>query len=294
MQELTLTPDPAGELANAKPDPWRVMPARIEDIRNETPGVLTYRVRLLDEASAARYSAKAGQFNMLYLPGIGEAAISLSGPPGASETLVHTIRAVGNVTRALAYATIGFPLGLRGPFGTHWPIEQYTGHDLILVAGGIGLAPLRPVIYEIIANRNKYQRVNVLMGARTPADMLYEDEYESWRSAGIDIETTVDRAEKEWTGNVGVVTLLLARLGIVHADETALFCCGPEVMMKYAVQAARDRGVPERNLWLSLERNMNCAIGHCGHCQLGPHFICKDGPVLRYPQVADLMRVDSL
>ncbi len=275
-------------------DPWQAYAAVLEGIHRESPGIWTYRIRFQDSSVAADYSAKPGQFNMLYLPGIGEAAISLSGRSLADEPLIHTVRAVGNVTRALADAKVGFSLGIRGPFGSHWPLEQCMGKDVIVVAGGIGLAPLRPAIYEMMANRERFGRVSVLIGARSPADLLYHEEYANWEAAAIDVETTVDRAERDWAGNVGVVTLLINRLGILDSRQTVMLSCGPEVMMRYAIQAVRERGVPRTNLWLSLERNMNCAIGHCGHCQLGPHFICKDGPVLRYDQVADIMRVDSL
>ncbi len=275
-------------------DPWAVCPAFVRHVHHETPGVATYTIELSDAEVRQAYTAKPGQFNMLYLPGVGEAAISLSRCAIPGESLVHTVRAVGNVTRTLAGASEGFPLGIRGPFGSYWPIERALNNDLILVAGGIGLAPLRPVIETVIRNRRQFGRVNLLMGARSPADLLYADEYCVWESAGIEVQTTVDRAGNDWKGHVGVVTLMLERVGIVDPNRTVMFSCGPEVMMTYAIASVRRRGVPRENLWLSLERNMNCAIGHCGHCQFGPHFICKDGPVLRYDQVNDLMRVDSL
>ncbi|WP_436714418.1 FAD/NAD(P)-binding protein [Roseiconus lacunae] len=275
-------------------EPWTTASARITNVQDETPGVQTYRIELSEPGDRSTYKAKPGQFNMLYLPGVGESAISLSHLPSPGAPLVHTVRAVGNVTQTLARFSVGDSLGVRGPFGSHWPIESVGGKDLILVAGGIGLAPLRSVIDFIRSNRGDFGRVCLLMGARTPADLLYQDEYAAWQSDDIDVQTTVDRAPSDWQGHVGVVTLLVNRVGIVRPDRTMLFCCGPEVMMTYAIRAVRERGVPRTNLWLSVERNMNCAIGHCGHCQLGPHLICKDGPVLRYDQVNRLMRVDSL
>lgn len=281
-------------MLSQRTEPWAMTAVRIADIHDETPGVKTYRLEPSDAEDRSMYGAKPGQFNMLYLPGVGESAISLSHQTQPGEPIVHTVRAVGNVTQTLAGLSVGASLGVRGPFGSHWPIESVRTKDLILVAGGIGLAPLRPVIDFIRANRNDFQRVSLLMGARTPADLLYQDEYSAWQSDDIDVQTTVDRAPPDWQGHVGVVTLLVNRIEIVRPDQTMLFCCGPEVMMTYAIRAVRERGVPRTNLWLSLERNMNCAIGHCGHCQLGPHFICKDGPVLRYDQVNRLMRVDSL
>lgn len=275
-------------------EPWTTASARITDVQDETPGVKTYRIELSEKGDQAVYRAQPGQFNMLYLPGVGESAISLSHLPESGERLVHTVRAVGNVTQTLAKLAVGDSIGVRGPFGSHWPIESVRGKDLILVAGGIGLAPLRPVVDHIRRHRSEFGRVSLLMGARTPADLLYQNEYSAWQSDDIDVQVTVDRAPSDWQGRVGVVTLLANRVGVVRQDQTMLFCCGPEVMMTYAVRAMRERGVPRTNLWLSLERNMNCAIGHCGHCQLGPHFVCKDGPVLRYDQVNRLMRVDSL
>ncbi len=281
-------------MTSPRHDPYAVAPARIVDIQSETPAVRTYTIELTDAEDRGVYNAKPGQFNMLYLPGIGEAAISLSRCTADGEPLVHTIHAVGNVTRTLANAAEGYSLGVRGPFGSSWPIEQAMGRDLILVAGGIGLAPMRPVVETVVANRKNFGRVSLLVGARSPDDLLYGQEFEPWKSAEIDVQTTVDRASHEWSGHVGVVTLLLDRLRIASPQGAVMFCCGPEVMMTYAIRSARQRGVPRENLWLSLERNMDCAIGHCGHCQLGPHFFCKDGPVLRYDQVNQLMRVDSL
>ncbi|TWU46698.1 Anaerobic sulfite reductase subunit B [Rubripirellula reticaptiva] len=275
-------------------DPWTVCPAVVREVQLETPGVMTYSIELTDAGMRDAYAAKPGQFNMLYLPGVGEAAISLSRLAVAGQPLTHTVRSVGNVTRELAAGGVGYPIGVRGPFGTCWPVDKAVGKELILVAGGIGLAPLRPVIHEVMEHRDRFERVILLMGARTPADLLYKNEYDLWRSHDIDVQTTVDRAGREWTGHVGVVTLMLDRVGIADPKRTVMFSCGPEVMMTYAIASVRRRGVPRGHLWLSLERNMNCAIGHCGHCQFGPHFICKDGPVLRYDQVNDLMRVDSL
>lgn len=276
------------------PDPWTVSAARLRDVKLETPGVQTYWIELTNREDRQNYHARPGQFNMLFMPGIGEAAISLSHLPSPGDCLVHTVRSVGNVTRALAATDPGGTLGVRGPFGSHWPIEQAHNKDIILVAGGIGLAPMRPLIDQIVLSRQMFGRVSLLIGARTPADLLYTDDYDQWRAFEIEVQSTVDRAAADWSGNVGVVTLLINRLGIQSPKRTVVFSCGPEVMMTYAIRTVRERGVPRENLWVSLERNMNCAIGLCGHCQLGSHFICKEGPVLRYDQVKDWMHVDSL
>ena len=273
-------------------DPWCVFPATIHEIVDEAPGIRSYSISIQNET--AGYSAEPGQFNMLYLPGVGEAAMSISKISGGREKIMHTVRTVGNLTRTLATLSAGASLGLRGPFGSHWPIESYPGRDLIIVAGGIGLAPLRPLVHTICDQRDRYGTVSLLIGTRTPADLLYEAEFASWMAAGIDVQLTVDRANQGWTGHIGVVTLLLQRLPISSLEQSVLFTCGPEVMMNYAIRTAVERGLKRTDILLSLERNMNCAIGHCGHCQFGPHFICKDGPVLRYDRVSHLLEVDSL
>ena len=275
-------------------DPWRVMPAKILGVTAEGPEVRTYQIALTDSVDAERYRILPGQFNMIYLPGVGESAISVSGDPRHCHPLLHTIRAVGNVTGSLALRGVGASLGIRGPFGSSWPIQQCGGRDLILVAGGIGLAPLRSVIYDVIANRDFYRRVWLLMGARSPEHLLYANQYDHWRGNGIEVLTTVDHAGNDWKGNVGVVTPLLEALRLTDAQSTHLMTCGPEIMMRFAAQAAIRMGLRADQIWVTLERNMRCAFGHCGHCQFGPHFICKDGPVLSYDRVADLLGIDSL
>jgi len=275
-------------------DPWLAVPAHVTEVIRESPGVMTYEITLDDPQTHQRFRFEPGQFNMLYMPGIGEAAISISGPTDCDGRIPHTIRTAGNVTRSLAEAGEGAALGLRGPFGSRWPIADCTGRDLVLVAGGIGLAPLRPVIYEIVRHRDHYGSVTLLYGARSPSGLLYTQEHAAWRSEGITICTTVDRAESDWEGNVGVVTLLLDRLRLNDPNNTTLMMCGPEVMMWYTVQSALRKSIKESDLWLSLERNMNCGIGLCGHCQFGAQFVCRDGPVFRFDQVASILRTDDL
>lgn len=275
-------------------DPWRIMPAVITDVHSEIPGVLSYCIELQEKFDAEQFVAQPGQFNMLYVPGVGEAAISISGNLANRSLLVHTIRAVGSVTNELARAQVGSTIGVRGPFGSHWPVDQCEGKDIVLVAGGIGMAPVRPVVHGLIADRQRFGTVTLLVGSRVPTDLLYANEYATWEQVGIDVETTVDRADQTWKGNIGVVTLLLQRLQLPRPADTVLMTCGPEIMMFYTIREAMQRGLSTESIWLSLERNMNCAIGHCGHCQLGPHFLCKDGPILRYDQVAQLLEVAAL
>lgn len=275
-------------------DPWKSHTIRIREVSAEIDGVSTYDFAFQDEAQRAAYRFAPGQFNMLYLPGAGEIAISISEDPADTARCRHTIRLAGNVTRALARLPIGETLGLRGPFGTSWPLAECVGRDVVLVAGGIGLAPLRPVIYSLLSERRRYGRIHLLYGGRSPNALLYENEYADWASRGLAIQTTVDRATSDWRGNVGVVTLLLERLQGVDPDNAVLLVCGPEVMMKFTAIAARNRGMTTEQIWVSTERNMQCAVGLCGHCQLGPEFLCKDGPVFPYSRISPWMETEAL
>lgn len=274
-------------------DPWFVHAAHIESVTFEAPQVFTWHIRLDDAERHESFRARPGQFNMLYLPGLGESAISISGACGDGAVIPHTVRTAGTVTQALARLHPGDSLGIRGPFGSCWPMDCCEDHDVILVAGGIGLAPLRPVIHHILNERHRFRSVTLLCGSRAPAGLLYQGEYAEWRAGGLTVEATVDRTDDHWTGHVGVVTLLLERVPLPDARRTILLTCGPEVMMWYTIQTALRRGLTKDSLWVSLERNMNCATGLCGHCQFGPHFICKDGPVIRFDRVESILRLDD-
>jgi NAD(P)H-flavin reductase len=271
---------------------WVPDMATIRHVRPETPGVATYALTFNDAPIAAAYRFLPGQFNMLYLPGIGEAAISISSDAEEPGTLLHTIRETGNVTRA-ARKQIGEQVGIRGPFGSAWPMETLRGQAVVIACGGIGLAPLRPAIYHLIRHRGEFGRVYLLYGARTPRDLLYAWEYDSWRKAGIEVETTVDVGDADWKGNIGVVPVLFYRLRL-QPKQTHVLACGPEIMMRFVVFEALARRVPASRIHLTLERNMNCAVGLCGHCQLGPMFICKNGPVFTYEQLEPYMHVEDL
>lgn len=284
-------------LASRTPGPWDVQTVVVRDIRPELSDVATYDLEFTNPEFAGRYELQPGQFNMLYVPGIGDAAISVSDDPTRIQRdgrVRHTIRNVGRVTGAIAKMEIGDSLGLRGPFGQPWPMEECVGRDVILVAGGLGLAPLRPVIYSLLAQRETFGRLHLLYGTRSPDTLVFEEQYEAWNAQGLIVQSTVDRATPEWRGHVGVVTTLLDTLFEFDPDNTTVFSCGPEIMMKFTMLTALERGIPVERLWLSMERNMQCAVGFCGHCQLGPAFVCKDGPVFRYDYISQFMNIGGL
>jgi NAD(P)H-flavin reductase len=260
---------------------------RVEQMRQETHDTFTLKLRLTNGVRELPFLP--GQFNMLYVFGVGEVPISISGNPNLPDVLVHTTREVGIVTKAMSQLKPGSTLGVRGPFGNPWPVQEAEGNDVVIVAGGIGLAPLRPVLYHLLARREKYGKIVLLYGTRTPSDILYRKELEKWR-AHFDLEVfvTVDRATNGWHGDVGVVTTLISRASFEPFSSTALIC-GPEVMMRFSVLELQKRGIRSEDIFVSMERNMKCAVGFCGHCQFGPKFICKDGPVMRYDEIKDLL-----
>jgi NAD(P)H-flavin reductase len=272
--------------------PWLPRLAAVKGVRKEVPGVQTYELEFADPQHARQYRFRPGQFNMLYLPGIGEAAISLSSDPDAPGVLSHTVRAAGNVTQALARRQVGDQVGVRGPFGSSWPLEACKGQDVVIACGGIGLAPLRPAIYSILARRSDFGRVILLYGARTRSDLLYTAEYERWRDHDVEVEVTVDIGDGEWQGNIGVVPVLFYRLRL-HGPRTRLLTCGPELMIRFVIFEALARKVKPEHIYLSMERNMACAVGLCGRCQLGPMFVCKDGPVFTFKQMEPYLHTED-
>ena len=274
------------EPQNTIADPMVPSSYRVQRVRQDTYDTFTLELQSANGAERFRFSA--GQFNMLYVFGVGEVPISISGDPAIPVTLVHTTGAVGTVTKAMRQLKRGDMLGVRGPFGTHWPVEEAIGNDVVIVAGGIGLAPLRPALYALLANREKFGKVVLLYGTRTPSDILFRRELESWRSRlDLEVYVTVDRATGNWRGNVGVVTTLIPKAPFDPRNAVALGC-GPVVRMRFTILELQKRGVAAKNIFLSMERNMKCAVGFCGHCQFGPTFICKDGPVFRYDRIKDL------
>ncbi|MDA8248686.1 MAG: FAD/NAD(P)-binding protein [Rhodospirillales bacterium] len=269
----------AAAMADAMlPVPWRV-----SAVRQEIADVVTLDLVPLAGAPPA---FAPGQFNMLYAFGIGEVPISLSGDPADRTRFVHTVRAVGTASAAIAQAQPGSVLGLRGPFGSAWPVREAEGHDILVVAGGLGLAPLRPAIYHVLTHSERFGRIVVLYGSRGPADILFHDELAAWRGRlDVEVSVTVDHADPSWHGHVGVVPSLIERTAFDPHNTVALVC-GPEVMMRFAARALQAAGMAPERMHLSMERNMKCAVGLCGHCQFGPDFVCKDGPVLRHDRIA--------
>jgi NAD(P)H-flavin reductase len=259
----------------------------------EIKEIVPYWLEFTDKEIQKKYQFGYGQFNMLYLPGYGEAAISISSDPEKPELIGHTVRFVGNVTQAISRLNVGETIGVRGPFGTIWPIEEYQGNDVVIAAGGIGLAPLRPVIYHILNHRDDYGRVVVIYGARSPQDLLYPQEYAAWEDKGVEVIPTVDRADETWQGQVGVVPMLFYHLRFDN-EKTVLFSCGPEIMMRFVVFEGLARRIPPERIYLSLERNMKCGQGFCGHCQMGPFFVCKDGPVFCFDQLEPYFNLEDL
>lgn len=274
-------------------DVWTPRPAVLQKADAEVPGVTTYHLALRD-AEASNYRFAPGQFNMLYLPGVGEAAISICGDPRRRRTLLHTVRQAGSVTTALTRLRTGQTLGLRGPFGRGWPLDEVQGQDVVLVAGGIGLPPLRPAIYHLLNHRQRYGTLHLLYGARSPDTLLYRRQYAQWKRRGLNVQLTVDRPAPRWKGTVGVVPRLLERLQDFDPRRTAVFTCGPEVMMRFTAQAAIHRGIAPQRVWISMERRMQCAMGLCGQCQLVGAFLCKDGPVFRYDRIAPWLQIEGL
>ena len=266
---------------------------RVAGRQAETGDCLTLRLEPAGSTVLAPF--RPGQFTMLCRPGVGEIAISVSGDPAAGDgSLTQTIRDVGAVSRALCRAGIGDLVGVRGPYGTDWGLDAAVGRDLVIVAGGVGLAPLRPVLLGALARRSDYGRVVLVAGARGPAGFLFGDQLADWAATpGLDVELTVDQPAAGWDGAVGFVTEPLARLRL-DPGRTAAFLCGPEPMMRFSAGVLLDKGVAAADIAVSLERNMKCGIGLCGHCQLGPLLVCRDGPVVDYQRAAPLLAVREL
>jgi NAD(P)H-flavin reductase len=266
-------------------------PFRVDSIRRDTHDTVTMELRAVDGGDLPFVP---GQFTMLQALGVGEVPISISGDPARPEQLVHTVRDVGGVTRALCAAHPGDVLGVRGAFGRGWEVEGGRGGDVVVVAGGIGLAPLRPVLLSVLAHRGAYERVTLLYGARTDSDVLFAAELQEWATGrDLDVQVIVDRAPTSWTGRVGMVTELIPSARFDPVRSLALVC-GPETMMRYVADALTSRGVRAERVRISVERNMRCGVGLCGHCQLRDHIVCVDGPVFALDAVRPHLSIPEL
>jgi NAD(P)H-flavin reductase len=264
----------------------------IKWIKKETRDTATYALRINCKEIQRDYKFRPGQFNMIYIPGIGESPISISSCPSDAD-LIHTIRIAGDVTTAISKLKPGDIIGIRGPFGKGWPMEEIEDNDLMIIAGGLGIAPLRSVIRHIVKGRRK-GKYYILYGAKTPKDIIFRDEFPRYRDA-FDVFLSVDKADPEeyWRGYIGIVTALLDRVSF-NPLNTMAFVCGPEVMMQSIIKELIIRGVPGEKIFISMERNMNCGMAVCGHCMFGPKFVCKDGPVFRFTDIEGFLGVKEI
>ncbi|WP_433762271.1 FAD/NAD(P)-binding protein [Nocardia sp. CA-135398] len=269
-----------------------MLPYRVIHRIQQTRDTVTLR---LEPVGVATQRFQAGQFMMLYSFGVGEVAISVSGDPAAdSDVLEHTIRAVGAVSGALHDTGIGGVIGVRGPFGVGWDLASAAGHNLVIIGGGVGLAPLRPVVLGALAARTDYRRIILVTGARTPSNILFGREQNDWKTAGsIEVHQTVDHPEPGWSGRIGFITEPLTQLRLEPARTTA-FLCGPEPMMRFCAQTLLRKGIAATDIRVALERNMQCGVARCGHCQLGTLLLCRDGPVVDYAVAEPLLAVREL
>ncbi|MEN8176170.1 MAG: FAD/NAD(P)-binding protein [Pseudomonadota bacterium] len=273
----------------------QVMPqeARVVTRVEESRDIFTLGLQFTDSAVNDAYRFAPGQFNMLYLHGVGEVPISIVSDPEDSHILHHTIRSVGRVTDGLARLAIGDHLGVRGPYGRGWPVEQAVGRTLFVVTGGLGCAPVVSVINYVLKRRAQFGRLIVMQGVKHADDLIWRDQYDVWKQLDdVEVYLAADVADPRWNGTEGPVTVLFGQTGI--PSDSIAFLCGPEPMMAASARALEDRGVTPGDIYLSLERNMQCATGHCGHCQLGGQFVCGDGPVFAWPRIRDLLRVRYL
>lgn len=267
-------------------NPYAIHPATIVEKIREAEDIITYRLQLVDEEMRRQFRFKAGQFNMVYLFGVGEVAISIVSDPDEPQFLDHTIRIVGRVTKGIAGLQTRDVLGIRGPFGQGWPLEEARGRNVIIVTGGLGCAPVVGAIESVFRRRAEYGSVKILHGVKTPHDLLYRERFDAWRRfPDTEVLLTSDQPDKTWSYHIGVVTELFEQVS-VDPKKCIVLMCGPEIMMRLGVPILMNRGIPASAIYVSLERHMECGIGLCGHCQLGPYFVCKDGPVMRYDRVA--------
>lgn len=270
-------------------NPYLPLAARAVERLQESPSIFTLRLQIDDPVRRADYRFESGQFNMVYLYGVGEVPVSIVSDPDRPELLDHTIRAVGRVTRGLARLRVGDTVGLRGPFGRGWPLQQALGQDVVLATGGLGCAPLVSVIRYVLGRREQFGRLVIMQGVKHSDDLIWRQQYEAWASMpDTQVLLAADQAGPGWPWRVGRPTELVKQARFDRKRHIVLMC-GPEIMMRLMAAALVERGALEDRIWLSMERNMQCAVGHCGHCQRGPRFVCRDGPVFGFNAVKSLL-----
>ena len=263
--------------------PYQPIAATLEKVAEEAPNIKTFWLR-----PAEPLSFRTGQFVELTVPGLGEAPFTPSSSPALADQMEVTIMKAGTVTDRLHELQAGAKLGLRGPYGKGYPMEEFYGKELLIVGGGVGLAPLRSLLFQVFEDIAKFPRVILLYGAKTPADLVYADQLKEWAKRDkFEVLVSVDAADNGWKGNVGVVTTLVSKVNL-NLDKTAAVVCGPPVMMKFATLELVQAGMAKDRLYLSMEKNMSCGLGKCGHCRLGPYYICEDGPVFTYDKIESL------
>ncbi|ARB93721.1 FAD/NAD(P)-binding protein [Legionella longbeachae] len=269
-------------------DPYLPLEAIIVERTQESATIFSLHLRFLDPEHHNQFLFYPGQFNMLYLYGVGEVAISIVSDPEKKETLTHTIRAIGRVTKALQKLQPGDRIGIRGPFGRGWPLEQTQGKDIIVLTGGLGCAPSVSIVHYILARRENYGHLSILQGVKHSDDFIFRKQYEIWQqSPNTIIHIAADQAGPKWPWATGYITDMINKINLTP-HNTAVMMCGPEMMMNTAVKLLTQKGISEHDIYLSMERNMECGIGQCGHCQYGGFFICKDGPIFAYSEIKEL------
>ncbi|AUH73641.1 hydrogenase/sulfur reductase gamma subunit [Legionella sainthelensi] len=269
-------------------DPYLPLEAIIVERTQESATIFSLHLRFLDPKLHNQFLFYPGQFNMLYLYGVGEVAISIVSDPEKKETLTHTIRAIGRVTKALQKLQPGERIGIRGPFGRGWPLEQAQGKNIIVLTGGLGCAPSVSIIHYILARRENYGHLSILQGVKHSDDFIFRKQYEIWQqSPNTIIHIAADQAGPKWPWAIGYITDMIDKINLTP-ENTVVMMCGPEMMMNTAVKILTKKGISEHDIYLSMERNMECGIGQCGHCQYGGFFICKDGPIFAYSEIKEL------
>jgi sulfhydrogenase subunit gamma (sulfur reductase) len=266
-------------------NPDRPVEVEVVERVEETPSIYTLHLRFTDPEVAASYRLLPGQYNMLYLFGVGEVPISIVSDPDFEGPLEHTIRSVGRVTRGMERLKVGDRMGLRGPYGRGWPLDEAEGRDVVIVTGGLGCAPVVSMIRYVLQRRERFGRLVILQGVKHTDDLIWRRQYERWQQLpNTQVLLAADVGGPNWPYSVGKVTVLFNQAGI-DPDRSIVMLCGPEPMMKASIDRLLALHVPAESMWLSIERNMQCGIGHCGHCQVGPYFVCQDGPVFHYPEL---------